>query len=78
MHMMHGYGMFWPMLIITAMWLGLIILGIFLVAKHFNGERKKNPQQILKERLAKGKIDEKEYERLISILKESRKSEKDE
>lgn len=65
---MHGYGMFWPMLIITAMWLGLIILGIILVAKYFNGERKKNPQQILKERLAKGKIDEKEYDRLLSIL----------
>lgn len=77
MHMMHGYGTFWPMLIITAMWLGLIILGILLIAKHFNGERKKTPEQILKERLAKGKIDEAEFERLILIIKESGRSEKD-
>lgn len=77
MHMMPGYSMFWVMLIITAMWLGLIVLGIILLAKYFSDERKKPPEQILNERLAKGKIDEAEYERLILIIKESGRSKKD-
>lgn len=77
MHMMHGYSMFWPMLIITAMWLGLIVLGIFLLAKYFSDERKKSPEQILKERLAKGKIDVAEYERLLPIIKEGGRSKED-
>ncbi|HLR52712.1 MAG TPA: SHOCT domain-containing protein [Candidatus Avamphibacillus sp.] len=77
MHMIPGYGMFWPILVITAMWLGLIILGIFLLAKYFSDERKKPPEQILKERLAKGKIDVAEYERLLPIIKDGGRSKED-
>ena len=70
MHFMHGTGSIWPMAVMIIFWAGLIVIGFFLVFRYVNGGRKKNPQEILEERLAKGEIDESEYERLKSILKE--------
>ncbi|KAB8139130.1 SHOCT domain-containing protein [Gracilibacillus oryzae] len=69
MHFMHGYGSYWPMILMMIIWLGLIILGVLLVANFIRGGSRKNPQKIIKERLAKGEIDEEEYEQLKSILK---------
>ncbi|OZU89105.1 hypothetical protein CIL03_08825 [Virgibacillus indicus] len=69
MHSMHGFGSIWPMVGMIIFWAGLIILGIYLVSSYANGGRKKDSLDILKERLAKGEIDESEYERLKSILK---------
>jgi len=70
MHFMHGYGSIWPMAGMIIFWVGLIVIGFFLVSNYVNGGRKKSPQEILKKRLAKGEIDESEYERLKSILEE--------
>ncbi|MFA1822192.1 SHOCT domain-containing protein [Virgibacillus oceani] len=70
MNFMHGYGSIWPMVVMVIFWVGLIIIGYYLVSNYVNGGRKRNPQEILKERLATGEIDESEYERLKSILKE--------
>lgn len=75
MHGMYGYGAIWMIIF----WVILIGLGIYLLTKFINGgnESIKNnrntksnaPLQILQERLAKGEIDEAEYERLKSIIK---------
>lgn len=73
MHMMHGYGSFWSMILMIVFWVGLISLGIYLITNFINGGKKKTPLQITKERLAKGEIDETEYERLKSIIKQDRK-----
>ncbi|MFD1040240.1 SHOCT domain-containing protein [Virgibacillus byunsanensis] len=73
MHMMNGYGTFWWMMVIF--WVGLLILGIYLVTSYINGGgRKRTPMQILKERLAKGEISEAEYEQLKSALKRDERS----
>lgn len=70
MHYMHGYGSIWPMIGMIIFLAGLIIIGLFLVSNYVNGRGKKDSLGILKERLAKGEIDESEYERLKSILEE--------
>ncbi|WP_217587105.1 SHOCT domain-containing protein [Lentibacillus saliphilus] len=69
MYMMHGFGSFWSFIVMILFWVGLIGLGIFLISQFINGGNKKTSLNILKERLAKGEIDEAEYERLKSILK---------
>lgn len=74
MHMMHGNGSFWVMLFMGIVWLGLIIFGIYLTIHFIRGDQKTNHEhsnaslEMLKERLAKGEIDEAEYERLKSII----------
>lgn len=73
MHMMHGYGSFWSIILMIIFWAGLISFGIFLITNFINGGKKKTPLQIIKKRLAKGEIDEAEYERLKSIIKQNRK-----
>ncbi len=73
MHMMHGYGSFWSMLIMIIFWTGLISFGVFLITYFINGRNKKTSLQIIQERLAKGEIDEIEYERIKSIIKQGRK-----
>lgn len=73
MHMMNGYGSFWSMILMIIFWVGLISLGIFLITNFINGGNKKTSLQIIKERLAKGEIDETEYERLKSILEQDGK-----
>lgn len=73
MHMMHGYGSFWSMIMMVIFWVGLISLGIFLVTNFINGGNKKTSLNIIQERLAKGEIDETEYERLKSIIKQDGK-----
>lgn len=35
MHMMHGYGSSWSMIIMSVFWIGLISIGIYLIA-NFN------------------------------------------
>lgn len=72
MHMMHGYGSFWSMIMMIFFWVGLISLGIFLITNFINGGNK-NTLNIIQERLAKGEIDETEYERLKSIIKQDGK-----
>lgn len=69
MRYMHGYSSIWPLAGMIIFWAGLMIIGFFLVSNYINGGRKKGPKEILKERLAKGEIDESEYEKLKSILK---------
>lgn len=59
----------WIMILVHLLLLGLIIFGIYLITRFINGGKKRTPSQILKERLAKGEINETEYERLKSILK---------
>lgn len=66
LRMMNGYGVFWWMMMLF--WIGLFILGIYLVSSYINGGRRRTPIQILKERLAKGEISEAEYEQLKSVL----------
>lgn len=80
MHGMYGYGPVWMIFI----WIILIIFGIYLLTKFINGDNKKaksnqtiknNTQtslHILQERLAKGEINEAEYEHLKSIIKRDR------
>ncbi|WP_040980893.1 MULTISPECIES: hypothetical protein [Oceanobacillus] len=68
--MMNGYGSFWAMILMILFWIGLISFGIFLITNFINGDKKKTSLQIIKERLAKGEIDELEYERLKSIIKQ--------
>lgn len=68
-HFMHGYGSFWPMIVMMIFWTGLIIIGFYLIYNYVNGGRRKQSTEILNERLAKGEIDESEYERLKSIFK---------
>jgi len=70
MHMLHGYGgSFWSMILMIIFWVGLISLGIYLITSFINDGIKKTPLQITKERLAKGEINEIEYERIKSIIK---------
>lgn len=72
--MMHGYGSFWSMMLMIVFWVGLISLGVYLITNYMSGSRKKEtPLQILQKRLANGEIDEAEYNRLKSILKEEKK-----
>ena len=73
MHMMHGYGSFWSMIMMIIFWVGLISLGIFLITNFISGGNKKTSINIIQERLAKGEIDETEYERLKSIIKQDGK-----
>lgn len=68
MHMMNGYGSFWPMILMIVFWIGLISFGIYLITGFVNNGNR-NSLKIIKERLAKGEIDETEYERLKSIIK---------
>ncbi|WP_163970457.1 SHOCT domain-containing protein [Oceanobacillus halotolerans] len=70
MHFMYGHGSIWPMILMVVFWIGLLVIGFYLIAKYVNGDRKQNPEAILKERLAKGEIDEEEYVRLKTILKD--------
>ncbi|GAA0316507.1 MULTISPECIES: SHOCT domain-containing protein [Oceanobacillus] len=70
MHMMNGHVAFWPMLLMIIFWIGLISFGVYLVTNFIKGDKKKTPLQIIKERLAKGEIDELEYERLKSVIKQ--------
>lgn len=71
--MMHGYG-FWSMILMIIFWVGLISLGIYLILNFINGGmNRKKPLQIIKERLAKGEIDEAEYKRLKSIIEQDGK-----
>lgn len=70
--MMNGYGSFWTMILMIIFWIGLISFGIFLITSFINGDKQRTPLQIIKERLAKGEIDELEYERLKSIIKEKK------
>ncbi len=77
MHGMYGYG---PIFMII-FWFILIGFGIYLLKKFANGDNKttKNSENINKQtntpiealqlRLAKGEIDEAEYERLKNIIK---------
>lgn len=67
--MMHGYGSFWSMILMIVFWIGLISFGIYLITNFINGGNTKTSIQIIKERLAKGEIDETEYQRLKSIIK---------
>ncbi|GAB3804433.1 SHOCT domain-containing protein [Virgibacillus kimchii] len=67
MHYMHGS--IWPMLSMIIFWGVLIIIGYYLVSDYKKGGRKNNSLDILKERLAKGEINEAEYERLKEIIK---------
>lgn len=67
---MHGYGgSFWSTILMIIFWVGLISLGIYLITNFINDGNKKTPLQITRERLAKGEINEIEYERLKSIIK---------
>ena len=68
MHMMHGYGSFWSMILMIIIWVGLISFGFFLITNYIHGGNKKTSLRIIKERLAKGEIDETEYGRLKSII----------
>jgi len=73
MHMMHGYGIgsFWSMLLMIGFWIGLFSLGVYLLTNFITGGKKKpSPLEILHERLAKGEIDEDEYERLKTIIEQ--------
>jgi len=72
MHGMYGFGPIW----MYAFWIGLIILGVYLLIKFMNGDKKdvkkseNSSLEIIQQRLAKGEIDEAEYERLKSIIKQ--------
>src|SRR5699024_12140849 len=63
MHGMYGFGPIW----MYALWIGLIILGVYLLIKFMNGDKKdvkkseNSSLEILQQRLAKGEIDEAEY-----------------
>lgn len=82
MHMMHGSGNFFTMLFMGALWIGLVVFGIYLTVYFIRGDQKERKNtdvqekskddslRILNERLAKGEIDEAEYERLRSIINE--------
>jgi len=71
--MMHGYGSFWSMIMMLIFWVGLISFGVFLITNFINGGNKKTSLKIIQERLAKGEIDESEYERIKSIIKQDGK-----
>lgn len=78
MHGMFGYGPFFMIIF----WIVLIGFGIYLLKRFADGDSKveKNnrninkqnntPLETLQLRLAKGEIDEEEYERLKNIIKQ--------
>lgn len=74
MHMTHGYGTMWSSPWILIFCIILFGLGIYLITTFLhNGKKEKDkeietPLKILQERLAKGEIDEAEYERLKAII----------
>ncbi|KKP31951.1 MAG: hypothetical protein UR22_C0017G0015 [Parcubacteria group bacterium GW2011_GWC2_32_10] len=65
---MMSYGFGWFAWIFMMVWWILVIAGIVLLIKWFagqsyaNSDNKKTPQDILKERYAKGEIDKEEFE----------------
>jgi putative membrane protein len=74
MDMMGGFGLLW-MLVPLLLWGGLLTLVVWLVVRLFPGLRGGNPstdnaEGILKERFARGEIDEEEYERSLRTLRE--------
>lgn len=62
----------WGMLLSGLLWIGLIVLGIWLLARLFpaggnrrepeRSERRETPLQILQKRYARGEITKEEYE----------------
>ncbi|HLR59321.1 MAG TPA: SHOCT domain-containing protein [Pseudogracilibacillus sp.] len=80
MHGMYGYGPVW----MFVLWIILILFGIYLLIKFIKGDKQhpkndyqtnnnqKTPLYTLQDRLAKGEIDEAEYERLKLILERDR------
>ncbi len=50
----------------------LIIYLIFWRRSYSNEQKRKTPEEILKERFAKGEINKEEYEESINLLKENR------
>jgi len=58
--------------------IGLLIYGIYLLNNKSNSKQKRglsdDPVYILKERLARGEINEEEYERLRKVLREEETS----
>jgi len=74
MHILHGYGSFWSMILMITFWVGLISLGVYLIKNYINdGKNEDTSLQIIKKRLAKGEIDETEYERLKTIIEQDGK-----
>lgn len=77
MHGMHGYGYgynIWFILLLIAV-IVAIIVGVMLLMRYSRNEGSTSsvssaPFDIIKERLAKGEIDEAEYEQLKEKLKE--------
>lgn len=73
----NGYGTIWMILF----WILLVVIAVYLIAKIIKNSNKKKPVgpkeekldnaplQILQERLAKGEMDEVEYERLKDIIR---------
>jgi len=37
MYFMHGYGSIWSMMVMIIFWLGLMIIGVFLITNYVNG-----------------------------------------
>lgn len=82
MHGMYGFGSIWMIVFWIAFWTLLIIVGIYLLMKFIspgnknvkNDQNDKNtPLNTLQERLAKGEINESEYEHLKSIIERDRR-----
>lgn len=68
-HMMHGHYYSAPVSIFTLLFIiGLIVLVVFLLIRLTRNKKDKTPLDILKARLAKGEIDEAEYERIKATL----------
>ncbi len=72
--MLGGGGWLW-MFVPLLLWAGLLVLVVWLVIRLFPGSRGGNPstdnaEGILKERFARGEIDEEEYESSFQILRE--------
>ncbi|MEC5425331.1 SHOCT domain-containing protein [Virgibacillus sp. C22-A2] len=68
MNSMFAYGSIWPMICMLILWLGLMILGYFLIRNFIHGGNRS--KRILRERFARGEIDNEEFERLKSHLKD--------
>lgn len=73
MHTTHGYGAMWSTPWMLIFWIVLIGLGIYLITNFIHNGKKQTPLQILQKRLAKGEIDETEYERLKAIIERDEK-----
>ncbi len=65
-----GYGMFGGlmMLVFWGVVIALIVLAVRWFADGKDGNRQQDPMDILKDRFAKGEIDEDEFQRRKSIL----------